>query len=244
MKQTIYLAYLAIVFLVSLVLFQAIFPALGAVLAFIIGQTLIELGWHYRQSPLVLAVIRPLVRGLIFTITGLALYSISYLPIEFIITEIKYLTPSIPEWTGILALLFWIITVSLIFPYKKINTLTKQTLFFVFLFSVGLFYNQYHLEKVYREYLPKIYNYSPNWGVQGQILIIEGVKFGMVWQGGTVYVGEDKFETVEWTENKLVVQQPVSGNFGIKELSVLRWDGIVSNPVSYEFRDPNRLHQQ
>ena len=73
-----------LIFLAGLFFFKAIIPALGLTLFFIFWVLLIEVVWQYRQSTFLLILTKLLITA-IFT---LSVYSLIYLPLEFLITEI------------------------------------------------------------------------------------------------------------------------------------------------------------
>lgn len=102
-------------------------------------------------------------------------------------------------------------------------------------------YRDFHQKKLAREYLPKIYKVSPNWGVQGQIIRIEGVNFGPSFRKGKVVVGTQEMVINYWEEKLVIIEQSVPAKFGQDELKIIRGDGVVSNKVPFELRNPDIL---
>jgi len=59
MKQPVTVIYSVLIFLIALIFFQFVFYALGAVLVFLVGSTIAEVLWQYRQSEKLWRFLRP-----------------------------------------------------------------------------------------------------------------------------------------------------------------------------------------
>jgi len=92
-----------------------------------------------------------------------------------------------------------------------------------------------------REYLPKIYDISPNWGIQGQLVEIKGVNFFPAWKEGEVLFNGQEMVIMAWNEELIIAEQPVPAEFGKTTLFIVRNDGVISNKLPFEVRDPNTL---
>ena len=224
-------------FLVGLVLFKAIFPALGLTLFFLLIWSLFEAVWHFRESPVILGIV-----NLFFAaILALVVYSLVFLPVEFLLTEILLITPRLPHFFNTLFLLVLVVVLS---PVKWHRFLTKKSWrwsIISLLIVSGLVYGFWRHYKLAREYLPKIYQISPNFGIQAQIVEIKGVNFWPVWKRGKIVLGGQEMVIKDWNEELIKAEQPVPGKFGQVELWVERNDGIKSNKVRFEIRDPGEL---
>lgn len=243
MKQSSTLIYSSLVFLLTLILFKVVFFALGAVLVFLVGSTVVEFIWEYRESPVFLAIVNPIINISSSAALSLSIYSLFFLPIEFILTEIKFVTPKLPPGISVSLIVGLIIVFSLISWQSRLKTIRSYLILFLFVSVCSLVYFKYRDEKLAREYLPKIYSYFPNRGIQAQIIKIEGVNFGPVWKRGDVYFRQERMGVIDWREKSLTIEVPVSGNFGMTELKVLTKEGKISNPVPFEIRDPATLNK-
>jgi len=225
-------------FLVSLFLFKAIFPALGIALLFLLLTTVLEAVWEYRETPLVLNSINLVISAIL----ALALYALIYLPIEFLITEILLITPEIFSFVSLIFLLVLIIIFSLVSWNKVLKTKSLRWKLAVFVAVSGLVYGVYRHQKLAREYLPKIYEISPGSGIQAEIIEIRGVNFHPIWKKGKIYLGEDEMVVRDWNEELIKAEQPVPSKFGQVELWVERKDGVVSNKMVFEIKDAGKLN--
>ena len=54
-------------------------------------------------------------------------------------------------------------------------------------------------------------------------------------------LGDDVMVINTWNEEVIVEEQPVPRRFGLTELYVVRSDGVESNKVSFEIKDPGKL---
>jgi hypothetical protein len=226
-----------LVFLIGLFVFRAIFAALGLTLLFLLATTLVEVAWKFRASKAFLS----LANFLIAAILALVIYTLVYLPIEFLVTEIWLITPRVPSWVSLLFLV--ILVVPFIFvDWIRLLKFKWWRLVLVLVVVVGGFvYTEYRREKLVREYLPKIYRVDREWGIQAQIVKINGVNFFPVWKKGKVILNGEEMVIRSWGEELIIAEQSVPTKFGQVELYVVRSDGVVSNKVPFEIRDPKKL---
>jgi len=226
-----------LIFLASLFFFKAIIPALGLTLFFIFWVLLIEVVWQYRQSTFLLI----LTKLLIVAIFALSVYSLIYLPLEFLITEIWLITPKIPSIVSPVLLIILAGGFSLINWNDKLKVKFYRLFLLTFIVISVLVYLGYRQNKLAREYLPKIYNISPNWGIQGQLVKIKGVNFFPIWKKGKVLFNSQEMIIKSWNEELIIAEQPVPAEFGKTALFIVRSDGIISNKLPFEVRDPSTL---
>jgi len=241
MKQTSVIFFSILVFLLALILFQTIFWAFGIVLIFLITPALLGFFWNFYRSSLFWVVLKPAFKLLLPAALAISFYSLIFLPIEFYITEISLKTPKLPSFVGISILLSLILLLTLVKWQGVFKTRSSYFTLFFFLFVSTLFYLGYRKEKLAREYLPKIYKLSPQWGVQGQIIKIEGVNFGPTFKPGTVGVDGEEMPIKFWSEKLVIAEQPIPKNFGKVDIHIIRNDGVISNGMRFQIRDPNEL---
>lgn len=226
-----------LIFLASLFFFKAIIPASGITLFFIFWILLIEVVWQHRQSTFLLI----LTKLLIAAIFALSVYSLIYLPLEFLITEIWLITPKIPSVVSAISLIILAGGFSLVNWDERLKVKSWRLFLLIFIIISGLFYFGYRQNKLAREYLPKIYNITPNWGIQAQLIEIKGVNFFPIWKKGKILFNGQEMIIKSWNEEVIIAEQPVPAEFGKTDLFIVRSDGIISNKLPYEVRDPSTL---
>jgi len=226
-----------LLFLFGLFLFKAVFLALGITLVFLLLVTLLEVVWLYRKSTVILGLANLIMAAAI----ALTVYILTYLPIEFLTTGILLIVPKIPSLFSLTFLLLLVIGFSLV----NWGRILKIRLFAWVLVSLvvlsGFCYGIYRSHKLAIEYLPKIYRISPNSGIQAEVVEIKGVNFSPVWKMGQIFVGEQEMVVKFWNEELIKAEMPVPGRFGQVELWVVRSDGVISNKVPFEIKDPGEL---
>ena len=238
MNQVITVVFSCLIFLISLFLFKVIFLALGITLAFLIVTIFFE---YCQQTSLFL--IKLVANPFITAISALALYSLLYLPLEFQITEAWLLIPEIPLAVNALVLMILIFVFSLV-NWRKMFRGNKLALlvFSSVIFLSGFAYQEYRQQKLAREYLPKVYSLDPpQWGIQASLIEIKGVNFFPIWKKGKVFLGNEEMNIKSWGEKLIIAEQTVSTEFGPTRLYVKRSDGIVSNSIPFEIKNPNEL---
>jgi len=227
----------SLIFLFGLLVFKAIFPALGLTLFFLLIWSLFEAVWHFRDSPVILG----LVNLCLAAILALTIYSLVFLPVEFLATEVLLITPKISPALGLGFLGALVLGLSLVNLGKILLSGKWRWSIISLLIVSALVYGFWRHYKLAREYLPKIYQISPDFGIQAQIVEIKGVNFWPVWKRGKIILGGQEMAIKDWNEELIRAEQPVPGKFGQVELWMERNDGVNSNKVRFEIRDPGKL---
>lgn len=238
MKQSSVIIFSALVFLLALILYRTIFQALGIVLVFIVCSTLIEVIWNLHQSAVLGKILSPIIRLLLSSALAISFYSLFFLPVDFLITEILFKMPKLPQSVGMSVMIISILFFGLIKRQRLFKTRNSYFLILFFLFFSGIFYLTYRKEKLAREYLPKIYRIDPTWGIQGMLVTIDGSNFYQIWRKGKVLIGGEEMNIISWDEKKIVAEVPVPKKFGKVTLVVVREDNFNSNQLDFEKRDP------
>ncbi len=241
MKQPLVVIYSVLVFLLALFFFQFVFYALGAVLLFLVGSTLVEILWQYRKSEKLWRFLRPAIDLTLSSILAVCFYCLLFLPLDFFLTEIAMLTPKLPKAVNFSMLALFILF--FVFFHWQRFFIKRNSYFLIlfFVFSSGFFYLAYRSQKLSLEYLPKIYRLDSKWGIQAMTVTVKGVNFGPTWKKGLVLAGENLMNIIQWDEKQVTAEVAVPTNFRIVPLVVIRFDGIVSNSMDYEIRDPKTL---
>lgn len=242
MKNTSTLLYLFIIFLFSLFIFKTVIYSLFIVFFFLLGSILIEIAWEYRQSSLIWTIVSPFFNLILSSFLALSVYCLIFLPIEFSLTELYFIIPMVPKLIGTICITFLIVLFALIGWQKLLRTKLSLFILLIFLVTSSFAYKVYHNEKKSREYLPKIYSISPNWGIQGVLVDIEGLNFGPAWRKGKVKYDGEEMTIVSWNDDEIIAEVQVPSKFGQTFLFVQKYSNISSNQVGFELRDPNNLH--
>lgn len=180
---------------------------------------------------------------LIVVFLAISFFISIYLPFEFMVTEIWMITPRLSPLIGTLFLFFLVVLLSLA-NWQKIMAKRKTVyLFFSLILFLSLFiYQRYHQQKLILERLPKIYSISPpEWGFQASEVEIWGKNFFPAHRQGRVFIGGQKLIIEKWSDDYILTKQQVPREFGNVKLYLIREDGVMSNKVSFEIKDPDEL---
>lgn len=257
MKQKLSIILSFLIFLIALFLFKIIIPALIIAIVFFLLVFLLE-AWFPKQFKrtkdflrkelfLNKKLTRKLLVIIFFTaLLSLAAFSLVYLPIEFLITEVWLLIPKIHPIIGILTLLMFVLLFSLIDWFKLFSQKKFLIYFFLLITLVGLFsFREIRLKKLARENLPKIYRISRKSGIQGQIVKIEGVNFSPPsWKRGKVILDGEEMIVRLWDDKLIIAEQQVPHKFGVTELYLVRDDEVESNRYPFEIKNPDEFKLQ
>ena len=233
--------YAGLVFLVGLIVSRALLAAFLVTLVFWLGTVFFE---AILNSSKVSAeeVAKGVLKILTPVILALGFYILFFLPLEFLLTEHWLKIVKVPSLVS-LVILFLLVFIFNLFDWGRMLSL-KRFRFFLCLFLVfcGGFYFYYRREKLAREYLPKIYEIDPDWGIQAGLVEIRGVNFYPEWRRGRVVFGDQEMIVKSWDDKLVVAEMGVPAEFGLTHVCVLRADGIMSNLVEFEVRNPASLN--
>jgi len=138
-----------------------------------------------------------------------------------------------------------VILIIIIFLYSLINW--KEVLRFKFLAWAGLvlfviltFLNQKIINEERRKV--KIFFVRPRWGIQGSTVIVKGKNFGIPIEEGEIYLdGQLNTQVQKWSDNEIVLIQPVPRNFGEREVYVVTKKGKKSNVYYFDIKNPTPI---
>lgn len=177
------------------------------------------------------------------TFFSLSLYFLIYSPIEFLLTEVIYFSVKINSLINSFILLLLLIF-SAIFNWNKIIFNKKNIILIIFIMSFSIFSGFFYShQKKLREYLPKIYRVSPDLLIQGQIIEIKGINFGLYQGNGSVKIGENKLRVLNWYDDKILAEIPVMPQMGIFNILVEANNFKKSNQLEVEIKDPIYLEK-
>ena len=238
MKNFTNIVFSCLVFLITLFLFKVILIALGTALGFFLLSLLFE---YLIQMPELLIFVDHIINLFLATISALVVYILIYLPLEFKITEIWMIAPKISPIINTLFIVFLVVIFTLVnFQKLSKSKLFKGVLIFFILCS-GFIYKEYRQKKSVRENLPKIYSVDWEWGIQAKILEIKGVNFMFEGKHGKAFLGDQELLVKLWKEDLITTEQQVPKKFGWVDLYLIRNDGIVSNKIPFEIKNPGEL---
>jgi len=232
---------LFVVFIVSLFISKTILAALFFVFVFEGVRLGIDLYFSIKNIPRFKKWLSLLIDVLTVLLLTFAVYNLFFFPVELLLVDIFFVVPKIP---AIYSNLFFIV-IFLFFLFSNWRKV-RGRIFYRFLLVleiVGVIvYLGCRKEKLAREYLPKIYRVNISSGYQGEKLEISGVNFYPVFRKGKVILEKaGELQILFWGENKVVGIIPVPAKFGMVDLVVEREDGINSNIVEFEVKDPGKL---
>ncbi len=179
-------------------------------------------------------------------VAGLTL--VAYLPtvalVEYALTEQWLIIPKISEdiklliLTSLLVLVFYLVTIRN--KWREWCYQHKSWLVLLVVISLMLF-------KVYSNFYqqlqqhPKIFSISSNWSIQGSLIRIRGKNFGPAHEAGQVLVGDVLLTNKKWTNEEIIVEQPVSNHYFTGHLQVINHDDHDSNSIEFTIKDPGQL---
>lgn len=235
--------FFVLIILAGFTIYKTFFNHFGILVFIFISTLLVVFLWNYKKSYVTLVILEKIKKLPYWTaIFTIAAYSLIVLPFEYLMTEVWYKTARFPQYLTVLSLVLLGFVFSFINWKKILSKRLNIVIACLILLLSTISYLKYNKEKLSREYLPKIYRISPTWGVQAQIIKLEGINFGPVWKGGKIFIGGAEAIIKQWSDNLIVVEQPVTAPFGRFNLKIIRDDGIETNySLPYEVRNPNSL---
>lgn len=161
--------------------------------------------------------------------------------LQFVFTEVWYVTNRIPELLVLGLLGIGIIIASTLQTYsgppKWFAVIPRYTLtvcVFCFVLVSHWYYKEYY--NSLQQY-PKIMEISKNWTIPGDRIEIIGRNFGEPHEPGKVMVGDVEFMNITWTDKRVVVEQPVVES-QVGELEVCSISNCVEGQVvHFELRN-------
>lgn len=233
-----------LIFLIFLFASRAIFVALGMAFLFLLILTFWELGAYLWGQEEFQKIKEGIKKNLCLVVAVLTAYVLIYLPIEFLGVEVFYLRAEIPSFAGVVLLgvlivIFGKVNWGEMVSYKK----EIKAAIFSLMTVAGLVLTAYSREKDRRSDWPKVYRVSPNWGVQAQIVNIQGKNFLLT--KGRVTVGGQEMIIKFWDNEMVVAEVSVPGGprrFGKFDLQIVTEREQTSNRKPFEIRDPDTLY--
>lgn len=187
-----------------------------------------------------------LVLPLVVTLQSIVLYTLFSSVLEYALTEKLLLVRHLSSWIKLLILLifFLIIFIStfLYNEYKQI-VLTKKFLIGSTIVALAslIYFNFYSSYYQKLQTYPKIFHVSQNWSTQGTKIKITGKNFGPPYKEGQVKVGSLNLLVKKWDRDKIIVEQPVTGDFFEGKLVVINSYNRHSNSINFTIKDPDKL---
>ncbi|MGI6278814.1 MAG: hypothetical protein ACOYJ8_03355 [Patescibacteria group bacterium] len=185
-----------------------------------------------------------LVSPILVALETIIIYLITIIPAEYLLSEkwlvIRRITDN--QKTYYFLAIFLIIFLLNHFFKKAARAGERGWQIIILAFIAALWGNQQ-----YQDYYgqiqnqPRIYSVSDNWTIVAKPITIEGKNFCPAWQAGEVKVNDFSFNVLEWSEEKIVAEQPVSPDYFTGQLYVENCHGKKSNSIVFEILDPGEL---
>lgn len=169
-------------------------------------------------------------------------FNLFILPLEYYITNVALVVYTIHPHVNILIFIFFVMLANLM-NVEKIKMKTDIyliTILFIFLINL-VFFKIANRMNLFNIDDPLIYEYFPREGYQAEIISLKGKNYFPTWKKGKVLLNNKELNIINWSENLIIAEQPVFGEFGTFELEVVRIDGKRSNKVYFKVKDPSLL---
>lgn len=185
-------------------------------------------------------------RSLVVVMQALAIALFLIMAAEYLLTEYWLITPHITarQKTWALLIVFgFIFSVQQVKKKRQTGLLTGLIIWSTVLVMAlvgNYFYGQYYQQL---QRYPKIFTVSSDWSIQGMKVRIEGKNFGPANEAGQVMVDDLQMNNVKWTEQSVLVEQPVPAQYFVGQLVLERADGMTAEGGEFEIKDPGKINQ-
>lgn len=168
--------------------------------------------------------------------------------VEFILTEqlfiINYFSSKYKTYLLLgTIMLFSVITTFLKGRFSTV-AVNHKLLLLSSLFVIGIsmvFHTIYSNNYAYLQKFPKIKSVSKQWSIQGDQISIYGKNFGSPDAQGQVRVGDLYYGNIYWTNEKVIVEQPVPEDYITDTMVLTNSHGNSVNVAAFEIKDPSEV---
>lgn len=170
---------------------------------------------------------------LLFTAcVAVAVFAATSTAMDYYLVEVFMKMSHIPAWVNSGLFIFLIFSFSYIFERGK--SIRFMVLIFLIIGCLGVIgFFLLHEKKAYVATAPKIFSVYPNSGLQSQEVTLIGIRFLPPEKRGKAYINKDEMIIKSWSDEFIVVEQPVSSYTGWTSLWIISSDGRVSNKIPY-----------
>ncbi|MDD3888172.1 MAG: IPT/TIG domain-containing protein [Patescibacteria group bacterium] len=185
-------------------------------------------GWHIISASLLIS-----------------LWLVTLAILEYALTEWRFVYINIPEYwqATVFMIILFVIGVTATHITKKhpqpSAAIFVATVVLMILSIIG--YTKYLQYQDWLQTFPKIRSVSKKWSIQGDRIAIMGKNFGEPWRSGSVYVGNIEYTIVSWTPTKILIEQPVTGQYGTKPLVIYNHHNKYAELKEFEIKDPSQV---
>jgi len=134
---------------------------------------------------------------------------------------------------------------SLLLAQLLINRLARHVSIYkliiasIVIFQLVLIANQFYSSYSAKRILyPRILAVSKDWSIQGDRIEILGKRFGEISDQGSVKVRDTEFMIISWSNNRVVVEQPVPQSFFKSPLILTKSTNQSDQIDIFEIKDP------
>lgn len=160
---------------------------------------------------------------------------------EYLTTHHRYIYDSFPEHFRLVLLICslvggWLLAVFL--SNKNYSPSYKILFFSAMVLILVLFgHTKYSDYSDFLREFPVIKKVSKNWSIQGDRIAIEGRGFGGPWQNGSVSLGDLEYTEISWSDNRVVVEQPLTSEYFSGQLKICNYKNKCDS-VPFQIRNP------
>ncbi len=166
---------------------------------------------------------------------------------EYLLTEVWFIYVKLPKQLSFYLLVTLIFVLSLIFTLKMKNqsnqklSLKLAVLAGIFLIAVLIAQRSYKKYYSSLQAYPKIKSVTKKWTIQGDRVAIIGRNFGEPWRAGTVTLNDVDYTIVSWSENKIIIEQPVIGETQQGQLVVTNYRSKQAFIDNFAIKNPTEV---
>lgn len=165
--------------------------------------------------------------------------------LEIYLTEWVWMMNDIPHYWNLYILILLLIFLASISSKFKLISFKKSFLFLAIcsLVLIAAIFSHFKYKNYYDwlQTFPKINDISKHWTIHGDRIAISGKNFGDPWKFGSVWMEDVEYTIVSWNDERIVAEQPVTGDFKKGRLIVRNEFGKEIEITPFEIRNPTEV---
>lgn len=174
------------------------------------------------------------------TIIAVIVFAAISTVLDYYLVEVFMKMSQVSTWVNSVLFVFLILFFSYIFKFGK--SIWFRVVFFLVIGSLGVMvFSSFHEKKAYALISPKIFSIYPNQGLQAQIITIRGIRFLPPEKRGKVFINKVEMVVKFWSDELIMVEQPVTSYLGWTDIMVMSSNGRVSSKSPFYIPSLNKL---